>query len=53
MNIALIGSTGLIGSAIYRQSHNEHKLTTFGRNDQNDKFLDISDSESIKTLGFQ
>ena len=50
MNIALIGSTGLIGSAIYRQLHNEHTITRFGRNDQNETFLDISDSESIKTL---
>ena len=48
MNIALIGSTGLIGSAIYRQLQNEHKLTKFGRNDQNDKFLDISDSKASK-----
>ena len=53
MNIALIGSTGLIGSAIYPQLHNEHKLTTFGRNNQNDKFLDISDSKSIESLNLK
>jgi len=50
MNIALIGSTGLIGSAIHTQLHNEYKIKTFGRNNQNDIFLDISDSKSIESL---
>ncbi|MQG40028.1 MAG: SDR family oxidoreductase [SAR202 cluster bacterium] len=50
MNIALIGSTGLIGSEIYSHLRNSHSITTFGRNPQNDKHLDVSSVKSIESL---
>ena len=50
MKIALIGSTGLIGSAVYSELNDEYQLTTYGRNAQNDKFLDISDVKNIESL---
>ena len=50
MNIALIGSTGLIGSEIYNQLVQEYNVTRFGRNADNDEFLDISDAKSIESL---
>ena len=50
MNIALIGSTGLIGSEIYCQLGAKHNVTRLGRNAENDEFLDISDAKSIESL---
>lgn len=53
MRVAFLGSSGVIGSAIYNQLVQSHDITTFGRGGRYDVALDLFDPASITADQFR